>query len=383
MKIKKIHIFLILLAGILIGGLAVMQLGWLPNSRAELPTPEVSINTPLPGYNSDVIRELNNTFIAIAENAQKSVVTILTDKVIKTQGGPFAGPFFSDPFREFFGDDFFRRFFQAPEQERHLRGLGSGVIVSKDGYILTNNHVVRQADKVKVMFLGGKKLDAKIVGTDAKTDVAVVKVKADNLTPLQFGDSDKLHVGEWVMAIGSPLSENLAHTVTAGIVSAKGRSNLRLADYEDFIQTDAAINPGNSGGALINLEGKLVGINTAIATQTGGFQGIGFAVPINMARAVMEALIKHGKVLRGWLGIYIQNVDETMAQAMNLPFTQGALVADVVKDGPAAKAGLKPGDVIVKLDGKPVKNSTELRNDIASRAPGSTVELTIYRDGKE
>ncbi|RMF69162.1 MAG: PDZ domain-containing protein, partial [Calditrichaeota bacterium] len=203
------------------------------------------------------------------------------------------------------------------------------------------------------------------------------------LTPIEIGDSDQLKVGEWVVAIGSPLSENLAHTVTAGIVSAKGRSNLRLADYEDFIQTDAAINPGNSGGALVNLEGKLVGINTAIATQSGGFQGIGFAVPINMAKAVMDALIKHGKVVRGWLGVHIQDVDETMAQAMNLPGAGGALVANVTKDGPAAKAGLQTGDVIVTLDGRKVKNTTELRNEIASRAPGSKVELGIIRNGRK
>jgi serine protease Do len=383
---NKLHVAFLLIAGMIIGGLAVSQLDWLPKTRAEFPEPGLVESASPPAYEENIIRDLNNAFISIAEKSNKSVVTIFTDKVIKTQQqGPFASPFFNNPFKDFFGDDFFGRFFfpQVPEGERHLRGLGSGVIVSADGYILTNNHVVKEADKVQVMLIGGKKIDAKIIGADAKTDIAVLKVKEKNLTPIELGDSDKLRVGEWVIAVGSPLSENLAHTVTAGIVSAKGRSNLRLADYEDFIQTDAAINPGNSGGALINLDGKLVGINTAIATQSGGFQGIGFAVPINMARGVMDALIKHGKVTRGWLGVYIQDVDEAMAQAMDLPGTGGALVSDIVKDGPAARAGLKVGDVIVKLDGKAVENSTQLRNDIASRVPGSKVNLTINRDGKE
>ncbi|MFQ5706588.1 MAG: DegQ family serine endoprotease [bacterium] len=382
-KLTKLQIVVVLMAGILIGGLAVSQLDWLPKTRAENTTPEV-VNTPKPTYDTNVIRDLNNAFIDIAAKANKSVVTIFTDKVIKASQQT-QNPFANDPFREFFGDDFFGRFFspRLPQGDRHLRGMGSGVIVSADGYILTNNHVVQDADKVQVMLFGGKKIDAKVIGADAKTDIAVIKVDGDHLTPMELGDSDQLHTGEWVMAIGSPLSENLAHTVTAGIVSAKGRSNVGLADYEDFIQTDAAINPGNSGGALLNLDGKLVGINAAIATQSGGFQGIGFAVPINMARMVMDALIKHGKVVRGWLGVYIQNVDESMAHAMGLTANKGALISDVVKDGPAAKAGVKVGDVILKLDGKPVKNSTQLRNHIARLAPGTEVSLTVNRDGKE
>ena len=386
-RIPKLAL-LMLVAGILVGVVATTQLGWLPNSHAERNSEEVTTpatETP-PTYDRAFIRDLNGVFIELAENARPSVVTIFTDKVIRTRTSPYASPFFSDPFREFFGDDFFR-FFGPPrqeprEEERHLRGMGSGVIVSDDGYILTNNHVVGDADKVQVMFFDGRKVEAEIVGTDPKTDIAVIKVKKDGLKPIAFGNSDELRVGEWVIAVGSPLSENLAHTVTAGIVSATGRANLNLADYEDFIQTDAAINPGNSGGALINLEGKLVGINTAIATRSGGFQGIGFAVPINMAKAVMDALIKHGKVVRGWLGIYIQDVDETMAKAMNLPQTGGALVSDVTKGSPAEKAGVKAGDVILKLDGQEVKNVTQLRNEIAQRHPGSKVTLTVYRDGK-
>ncbi len=318
----------------------------------------------------NVARQLNNAFIAIAKKANPSVVTIFTDKVVK-QPDPYTSPF----------SDFFGRSF--PEREQHLQGMGSGVIISEDGYILTNYHVVRDADAIKVMLLNGKKVEAKIIGTDAKTDIAVLKVKEKNLAPMALGDSDHLHTGEWVLAIGSPLSENLAQTVTAGIVSAKGRSNVGLANYEDFIQTDAAINPGNSGGALVNLDGKLVGINTAIASQSGGFQGIGFAVPINMARRIMESLIKEGKVVRGWLGVLIQDIDENLAKALNAPASGGVLVADITQSSPAEKAGIKAGDIILELDNRKVKDGTQLRNEIARRAPGTAVKILIFREGKK
>ena len=270
--------------------------------------------------------------------------------------------------------------------------------------------MISGADEINVRLLDNKTLPAKVVGADPKTDIAVLKIKASGLTPIQIGDSDKLRVGEMVLAIGSPLSPSLAHTVTSGIVSATGRSNVGLADYEDFIQTDAAINPGNSGGALINVDGQLVGINTAIASQSGGYQGIGFAVPSNMAKQVMESLIKTGKVVRGWLGVYVQNIDDALASAMKLKSNEGALVgadigfggekitisfysdervdfralvADLAKDGPAVKAGVEQGDIIVGLDGKKIKDSTELRNDIAARKPGSKVTLDMLRDGKK
>ncbi len=381
---------LLLLAGIILGAFVTGQLGLSPNgmaSNTENPTETVTAPKTTSGDPQDFLANLNELFIKVAEEANPSVVTVFTQKEIRThRTSPYASPFFDNPFREFFGDDFWFRFFGPPQQgdeKQILRGMGSGVIVSKDGYILTNNHVVRGADKVKVMLLGGKRVDAEIVGTDPKTDLAVLRIKGDNLKPIKMGDSDKLRVGEWVMAIGSPLSANLDHTVTAGIVSAKGRSNVGLADYEDFIQTDAAINPGNSGGALINLKGELVGINTAIATQTGGFQGIGFAVPVNMARQVMDALIKHGKVIRGWLGVMIQNVTEDLVKALDLPAKEGVIVAEIVEDSPADKAGLQVQDVIIELDGKKVEDVVQLSKDIASRAPGTNVELTIIRDGKK
>lgn len=341
-------------------------------SEARAQTPSIvqdKVSSPMEAVN--IVKGLNNAFIAIAEKTNPSVVTIFTDKVIK-QRNPYTSPN-SDPF-----GGFFDRY--LPEQR--LQGMGSGVIVSANGYILTNNHVVREADAIKVMLLNGRKVDVKIIGSDAQTDIAVLKIEEENLSPIELGDSDHLHIGEWVLAIGSPLSEYLAHTVTAGIISAKGRSNVGLAEYEDFIQTDAAINPGNSGGALINLDGKLVGINTAIASQSGGFQGIGFAVPINMARRVMESLIKEGRVVRGWLGVLIQDIDENLAKALNVPLGEGILVADVPESSPATKAGIEAGDILLEVNGRKVQSVAQLRNEIASRAPGTEVNMRISRDGK-
>lgn len=330
--------------------------------------------------------DLNEAFVEIAKKVNPKVVTVFTEKVFTVRRG-FGSPFFfENPFEDFF-EEFFgprsRERQQPKEREYRQQGLGSGVIMSEDGYILTNNHVVEGADTIQIRFMNEKTLAAKVVGKDPKTDIAVIKVNAKNLPAIEYGNSDDLNVGEWVLAVGSPMSPNLAHSVTSGIVSAKGRSNVGLADYEDFIQTDAAINPGNSGGALVNLHGELVGINTAIASRSGGFQGIGFAVPVNMARNVMESLIKHGKVIRGWLGVYIQDIDETMAEAMDLPVTEGALVSDVVEDGPAEKAGIEQEDVITEFAGKKVKNSTELRNTVAGTAPDTEVKIKVLRDGEE
>ncbi|MGH7449941.1 MAG: Do family serine endopeptidase, partial [bacterium] len=335
------------------------------------------------------LRDLNIAFVEIAESVNPTVVTVFIEQIFKVRQTPtpFGFPFSGDPFREFFGE----QFFGSPQQQRMPReqefrqqGLGSGVIVNSDeGYILTNNHVVAEADSISIRTFDERTMPAKVIGTDPKTDIAVIQVKASNLRAIKLGNSDQLRVGEWVLAIGSPMSANLAHTVTSGIVSAKGRSNVGLADYEDFIQTDAAINPGNSGGALVNMDGELVGINTAIATRSGGFQGIGFTVPINMARSVMESLLKHGKVVRGWLGVSIQDINETMAKAMKLKNAAGALVGDVTDDSPAARAGIKSSDVIIEINGKKVQNSAQLRNEVAGTAPGTTVTLKIVREGKE
>ncbi|MBN1503882.1 MAG: DegQ family serine endoprotease [Candidatus Eisenbacteria bacterium] len=331
--------------------------------------------------------QLQNTskaFVMVAKTVGPVVVTISSERVIRSaQQNQGDSP--GSPFEDFFGQDFFDRFFrfQVPEGEMRQQGLGSGVIVSEDGYILTNNHVVSGADKIRVTMADEKKYDAKVIGTDPKTDVAVIRIEADGLPVARFGDSGKLEVGEWVLAIGSPLSERLEQTVTAGIVSAKGRSNVGLAEFEDFIQTDAAINPGNSGGPLVNLRGEVVGINTAILSRSGGYQGIGFAIPIEMARKVMEDLVEKGKVVRGWMGVVIQNVDDDMADALGIGKARGVVISEVAKGGPAEKAGLRQGDVILQFEGKKVATTVELRNLVVETPPETDVDVTILRDGKE
>ncbi len=327
------------------------------------------------------LRDLNQAFIQIAKDVTPSVVTVSTEKVVKMRGiGNFNFGPFGDQFEQFFGTP---RGGQSPQQELRQQGLGSGVVVSEDGYILTNNHVIEGADSIVVRFNDGKSYAAKVIGADDKTDIAVIKISADNLVPVKQGNSDDLQVGEMVMAIGSPLNPNLAHTVTQGIVSAKGRSNVGLADYEDFIQTDAAINPGNSGGALVNLDGELVGINTAIASRSGGFQGIGFAVPVNMAMDIKNELVDNGRVVRGWLGVGIQDVNDVMARAMGLDENSGVLIGSVAPESPAEDAGIAPGDVVVKVNSTEVNNSAQLRNLIARTDPGTTVTLGLIRDNRE
>ena len=259
--------------------------------------------------------------------------------------------------------------------------MGSGVIVSSDGYILTNNHVVDNADKLTVLVTSEKKYTAKVIGTDPQTDLALIKIDDTNLPAAGMGNSDNVRVGQWVIAVGNPFQ--LMHTVTAGIISAKGRSSVGLADYEDFIQTDASINPGNSGGALCDLDGNVIGINTAISSPSGGNVGIGFAIPINMAVTVMNALKAHGKVTRGFLGLIPQDINDNLAKALNLKSDEGSLVGDVNPGGPADKAGIKTGDVILEFNGEKIKNSVELRNDVAQASPGSKARITLLRNGKE
>lgn len=316
-------------------------------------------------------------FAPVLKPALAAVVNISSSRTVKLPQAPF-GPFFDDPFfHQFFGDQWFR---QMPREHRQ-RSLGSGVIVSMDGYVLTNNHVVDKATDIQISLPDKREFKGKIVGSDPKTDVAVIKISATGLPTLPFGDSSKLQVGDYVFAIGDPFG--IGETATMGIVSATGRGNLDIEDYEDFIQTDAAINPGNSGGALVNARGELVGINTAIlAGGGGGNQGIGFAIPINMARRVMDQLLKHGKVTRGYLGVVIQEVTPELARAFKVPEGKGALVGDVTADGPGAKAGLQKGDVIQELDGEAVAGVNDLRLRIAATAPGTTVRLKVLRNGQ-
>jgi serine protease Do len=327
-----------------------------------------------------MMEDISQVFELAARQVSPSVVAITAEQEVTVQS-PFGMP--DDAFKEFFGEDFFKRFFGQPpqEQKRTVRSLGSGVIISPDGMILTNNHVIANAEKLFVVVRDKKTYLAKVIGVDPQTDVGVIKIDARDLPAAALGNSDEVNVGQWVIAIGNPFQ--LMHTVTAGIISAKGRSSVGLADYEDFFQTDASINPGNSGGALADLKGNVIGINTAIASPSGGNIGIGFAIPINMARQVMDSLISKGKVVRGYIGILPQDIDENLAKAFDLKSTEGVLVGDVTPKGPADQAGIKRGDVILSFDGKKVENSTQLRMMIAETAPKTEVKVGLVRKGKQ
>ena len=330
-----------------------------------------------------VAKELSQAFSEVVKKTSPAVVFVQVEKTMSGQVTPFQ---FNDPF-DLFNDDFFERFFkhQRPESNKKKKfrqmGQGSGFIISKDGLILTNNHVVGDADIITVRLKDGREFKAELVGTDPKSDVALVRIKADEDFPtVPLGDSENLELGEWVIAIGNPFG--LLETVTVGVVSAKGRSNVGIADYENFIQTDAAINPGNSGGPLLNLDGEAVGINTAIFSKSGGYMGIGFSIPMNMAILIKDQLLKTGKVTRGFLGIIIQPLTVDMAKSFGLDHTNGILVSEVAPDSPADKSGVMSGDIILELDGKVVENINEFRNSIAMTKPNQKVQLTIFRDKK-
>ena len=314
------------------------------------------------------------SFAPVVKKVIPSVVNISTEKIVKTK--------IPESFRRFFEDPFFKRFFPMPfnnipkEQKEHA--LGSGVIISKNGYIVTNYHVVSGATKIIVKLHDGRKYTAKLIGSDPKTDIAVIKIEAKNLKPITITDSNDVKVGDIVLAVGNPFG--LGETVTQGIVSGLNRSSVGLNDYENFIQTDAAINPGNSGGALVDLKGRLVGINSAILSTSGGNNGIGFAIPSNMMKFVVTSLITTGKVTRGYLGVRISNIDSAKAKLYGIDY--GVLINSVEPNSAAAKAGLKAGDVIVAVDGKKVTNASILRNIIAFKGAGAKVRLKIYRDGK-
>lgn len=317
-----------------------------------------------------------STFAPAVKAAQPSLVNISSSKITKTPGGQIP----MDPlFRQFFGDDFGGRF-NIPK-ERREQSLGSGVIVTPDGYIVTNNHVIDGATDIRVTLMDKRELQARLVGGDAKTDIALLKVDATGLPAITIADSSKTQVGDSVLALGNPFG--VGQTVTMGIVSATGRGGLGIEDYEDFIQTDAPINPGNSGGALVNDRGELIGINTAIVSPAGGSHGVGFAVPSNLTRQVMEDLIAHGKVTRAYLGVVPQDVTPAISKAFGLNENRGALVGDVSPDGPAAKAGVEKGDIILAVNGKPVEDSNRLRMTISMMRPETPVDLTVFRAGAQ
>lgn len=317
----------------------------------------------------------------LVKTLQPSVVNISTTNVVKKRSSPFNSPFESpfgggqdDPF-----EDFFEKFFEgSPQQEFRQRGLGSGFIISKDGFIVTNNHVIEKANDIEIIFENGKKYQAEIIGKDPKTDLALLKIEPEgDLPAISFGRSEVLDIGDWVVAIGNPFG--LGHTVTAGIVSAKGRS-LGLGSYDDFIQTDAAINPGNSGGPLFNLDGEVVGVNTAIFARA---QGIGFAIPAAIAVNIIDQLKSKGKVVRGWLGVLVQQISPEIAENIGLTETKGALVADITPDGPAEKAGIKRRDVIIAFNDISIDEMSQLPKSVAATPPGTKSQIMLLRDGKK
>ena len=345
-------------------------------TAAATPQPATGARGAAPGAQAAPALAAMPDLTAVAERAIGSVTNISSTQVVRTPNSPFA----NDPFFRFFFDD---RNDAFGYRERRAQSLGSGVVVSADGYVLTNNHVVAQGVEVSVTMPDKRELRAEVVGVDEATDIAVLKVNADRLPVIPWGDSSKLRVAEWVLAIGNPFQLN--QTVTLGIVSATGRRlEGRLASYEDFIQTDAAINPGNSGGALINARGELVGINTAIFSETGGYQGIGFAVPSNLARHVMDDLIKHGMVLRGTIpGITVQSLTTMIAEQLGAPDTRGALVVGMQQRSEAYAAGIRPGDIIVSFNGSPIDDASHFERHLSDAKIGSTVTLTLLRERKQ
>jgi len=314
-------------------------------------------------------------FPTVANSVSPTVVNISAVK-LRPQGRPSK----DDPFYDFF-EDFFSPLYDFGLKKHYMeKSTGSGVIVSPEGYIITNHHVVSDAQKIKVTLQDKRSFKAEVIGVDTKTDLAVVRITAEDLPYIRWGDSDRLMVGDFVLAVGNPFG--LSHTVTMGIISAVGRANVGIADYEDFIQTDAAINPGNSGGPLVNTRGELVGINTAIFSRSGGYQGIGFAVPSNMVRLVMEQLLTNGRVVRGWLGVSIQELTPALMKAFAHSSLKGALVSETVKGSPAESAGLMHGDIIISFGGSEVQGPAELRNLVARSKPGTKTGITILRSGR-
>ena len=338
--------------------------------------------------NTESAKELSSAFSAAAKAAMPAVVSIKVEKAVEVSSMEFGSARgFNDPFG-LFDDDLLRRFFgdRLPPQQQTPRkyreqGQGSGFIISKDGHILTNNHVVGDVDKITVELNDGRKFEnAKLTGTDPDSEVALIKIDGHDFPVLPMGNSEKIEIGDWVIAIGNPFGLN--ETVTVGVISAVGRSNVHIAAYEDFIQTDAAINPGNSGGPLLNLDGKVIGINTAIYSQSGGYIGIGFAIPVNMARTIQEQLKQGGKVSRGYIGVMGQNVTAEMAELLGLKDATGVLVAEVKEGSAADEAGLKVRDVILEMNDKKIESYDTFRNEIATMKPGSTIHLRVLRDRK-
>jgi serine protease Do len=379
---KESRIFAFCLVSASLG--AVIGSGlWAEHAPALAPVAAASTAAVTPG-------SIETSFAPVVERALPAVVNISSSKATKVSAEGMRGMPQMDPFfRQFFGEEFGGRGSEGrnpgrglnPQRKQYERGTGSGVVVRSDGYILTNNHVIDGATDITVTFDNKRELKAKLVGTDAKTDIAVLKVDATNLPTIAMADSSQARVGDLVLAMGSPFG--LKQTVTMGIVSARGRTGMGIEEYEDFIQTDASINPGNSGGALLNTRGELIGINTAILANNGGNQGVGFAIPANLARSVMTQVMDHGKVVRGYLGLLPQDITPAMAQALHSKQTEGVLVGDVTSGAPAAAAGLQRGDVILDLNGQKIEDGNQLRMRVSMTAPGTIVKMRVLHDGSE
>lgn len=320
---------------------------------------------------SAVSTDVSDSFNVAAERAMPSVVNIFTSKEVKTPEHPLL----NDPtLQRFFGERFESR-------KRRTSSLGSGVIVSSDGYILTNHHVVEAADEVEIALFDGRKIKAIIVGSDPETDLAVLKINEQNLPAITFAQPEQAKVGDIVLAVGNPFG--VGQSVTMGIIGALGRSQVGINTFEDFIQTDAAVNPGNSGGALTDISGNLIGINTAIYSRTGGSLGIGFAIPVHVVKQIMEQILQSGSVIRGWVGVSMQDMTRELAESFGLKTTAGALISSVLRDGPADRAGITPGDILIAVEGDTVENSSDMLNLVAALSPGETVTVVVMRDGAE
>jgi serine protease Do len=328
----------------------------------------------------DSLRESGKIFAKVAKKVSPAVVLIKAEKDVLANSNQRGGNTREELLRRFFRGQSDQQQKQEPQKkQRQEVGQGSGFLISSDGIILTNSHVIDGADSLKVQLLDGREFTAKVIGADKKSDVAVIKIEGENFPSISLGDSDKLEVGEWVLALGNPFG--LSHTLTAGIVSAKGRSGVGIVDYEEFIQTDAAINPGNSGGPLVNLDGDVIGINTAIYSRSGGYMGIGFAIPVNMVAKIKNQLVAKGSVTRGFLGVLPQDVTPELAKSFGV--ASGVLIAQVTVDSPAAKGGVKVGDIVVKFDGKTIKDVGPFRNVIAMKLPGDSIKMGVIRNGEE
>ena len=387
MKRKRVIFLSALIAGLLIGIIITSRFNLLPTIDAD--TEKIAVKQDAPDNSSGqyYADSLEGAFIRVAEEVGPAVVSISTERVTRVSSGMYESPFGRD---DFF-DRFFRDFFgEIPEREFTQLGLGSGAIIDKSGYILTNEHVIREADKITVTLTDGREFEGKIRGKDERSDLAIIEIEADNLPVVRLGDSDKARIGQWAIAIGNPFGyavQSSEPTLTVGVVSALDRSlpiaMRRGRDYSGLIQTDAAINPGNSGGPLVNIKGEMIGINVAIFSTTGGYQGVGFAIPINAAKEILNTLIEGRKVLYAWLGVSVQDIDDTLAGYFSLPDKEGVIIAKVVPDSPAQEGGLKEGDVVRRFDGKKVKDLKSLLQIVSRTEVGKNVTIRVVRDKKE